>query len=215
MHFVVVGAGGLGCPALLGLSMGDAPITIVDPDVVERSNLQRQVLYGLADVGRNKAEAARDALLRRRPRLTVEARVQGLHPAELDPFLDDLPADALLLECTDQPALKFALNDACIARRIPLVVGAALGWRGQVMAVAAGHACYRCIYEDPPPNVASCEAAGVLGPAVGVAGWLMAAVALRLAADTDETAGQLMAIDSGTGQVQTLAPRARPGCPNH
>jgi adenylyltransferase/sulfurtransferase len=119
-----------------------------------------------------------------------------------------------VLECTDQPALKFATNDACLAAGVPLVVGAALGWTGQAMAVMAGHACYRCIYESPPPpdTLPTCDAAGVIGPAVGHVGAVMAALALQLAAGTPATAGRLLAIDSRDGRTSALAPRPRASC---
>jgi molybdopterin/thiamine biosynthesis adenylyltransferase len=209
--FVVVGAGGLGCPALLGLLAGGAEsIWIVDHDRVDASNLHRQVLFTLADVGSGKAEAAAFALRQRRRNLDVRAISRRVH--EVDDFLDTLPRDAIVLECTDQPAIKFAFNDACLRRGVPLVIGAALGLHGQVMCVAAGHACYRCIYESPPADLPSCDAAGVLGPAVGAAGFVMASAALRLAAGAVETSGRLLAIDCATGRVQTLAPRPRSSC---
>lgn len=211
--FVVVGAGGLGCPALLGLLAGGArSIQIVDHDRVEASNLHRQVLYTIADVGARKAEAAAWALRERASDVDVQPIVRRLGVEDLDDFLDALPRDTIVLECTDSPALKFAFNDACLARGVPLVVGAALGLRGQVIAVTPGAACYRCIYEAPPLDLPSCDAAGVLGPAVGTAGFLMAAAALRLAEGAVETSGRLLAIDGATGRVQTLAPAPRRGC---
>ncbi len=215
VHFVVVGAGGLGCPALLGLSAAGARrFTVIDPDRVEPSNLQRQVLYALADVGRPKAEAAAWALRRRLPDLDVRPQARALAADEADAFVADLPPESIVLECTDAPALKFALNDAGLRHGTPVVIGAALGLRGQCMGVVGGSACYRCIYEAPPPEVPTCEHAGVLGAAVGLAGYLMASVAVGLcrAAD-DETLGTLTAFDVASVAVQSLHPHPRAGCP--
>ncbi len=217
VHFVVLGAGGLGCPVLLGLSAaGATTVSVHDPDRVEASNLQRQVLYSVADVGRAKAEAAAWALRRRVPTLQVRSHVGGIDPTDAERFVAALPAGSIVLECTDAPELKFAINDAGLRHGVPVVIGAALGLRGQSMAVWAGAACYRCIYESPPPQPATCDGAGVLGVAVGLAGFVMASTALALCRGPNsarETAGRLTAIDSATARVQTLFPSPRPGCP--
>lgn len=211
--FVIVGAGGLGCPALLGLvAAGVRRLVIVDPDVVEASNLQRQVLYSLALVGMPKASAAALALRRMSPGLAIVPRIERIEPERADAFVAALPRPCVLLECSDSPALKFAINDACLRHGVPLVIGAALGLRGQAMAVARGRACYRCIYEAPPAVLPTCDAAGVLGPAVGAAGALLAALAVRLGNDPD-AAGRLLAVDFLRANVQTLRPEPRSDCP--
>ena len=212
----VVGAGGLGCPLLLSLSAaGGVRLTIVDHDRVEAHNLQRQVLYCTADVGRPKVEAAAHRLRARVPDLRVTAIERRLRPQDTGAFVAGLPAGTVLCEATDDPALKFAFNDAALARGVPLVIGAALGFRGQALAVAKGHACYRCIYEAPPPvhAVPTCAQAGVLGAGVGLVGHLMAALALGLAADPPAIAGRLHTIDLRRMLVRTLEPAPRPGCP--
>lgn len=215
-HFVVVGAGGLGCPALLGLTAAGARrITVVDPDVVETSNLQRQVLYSVAQVGRPKAEAAAWALRQRIRGLEVDAIVRALEPEDASAFVADLPPETIVLECTDMPALKFALNDAGLEHGTPVVIGAALGLRGQCIAVRTGTACYRCIYESPPEDLPTCESAGVLGVAVGLAGFVMASAAISLCdpAHASETTGALLAFDVRMGSMQTLRPEPRRSCP--
>lgn len=210
---VVLGAGGLGCPALLGLlSAGMHRLIVVDDDFVDASNLARQVLYTTADVGAAKAQAARWNLLSRVPDLDVEAQVRRVEPQNARVFVEALPQDALVLECSDDPALKFAINDALIGLGRSGVIGAALGLRSQVLAIAPGAACYRCIYESPPHHAATCAGAGVLGPGVGLAGFLMASMAVRLAADVTETAGRLTAIDNLSASVVTLAPHPRADC---
>jgi len=217
-HFVVVGAGGLGCPALLGLSAAGAQrLTIIDSDRVEASNLQRQVLYAMADVGRPKADAAAWNLRRRTPSLQVCPQVRSVSPQQADAFVAELPAESIVLECTDAPPLKFALNDAGLRHGTPVIIGAALGLHGQCIAVRDGHACYRCIYESPPAaeDLPTCASAGVLGVAVGLAGFLMAnlAVALAHGEPSPETTGTLTAFDVSRGSVQSLRPTSRPACP--
>lgn len=218
MDVCVVGAGGLGCPLLLSLSATPGVrLTIVDHDRVEAHNLQRQVLYCTADVGRPKVDAAAHRLRARVPDLHVASIARRLRPEHVDDFVASLPRGTVVCEATDDPALKFAFNDAALAHGVPLVVGAALGFRGQAIAVAAGHACYRCIYEAPPPvhAVPTCAEAGVLGAGVGLVGHLMAALVLGLHREPAATAGRLHTIDLHRTQVRTLEPSPRPGCAAH
>ncbi len=216
-HFLVLGAGGLGAPALLGLlAAGARRLTIVDRDRVETSNLQRQVLFDVGDVGAAKASAAKAQLHRRASDLTIDAQVLDLDSQNLAELLDRNQDDALVLECTDSPRLKFMVNDACLARGIPAVIGGAQRWRGQALALGRGTgACYRCIFESPPPAelAAPCSAVGVIGTAVGFFGHLMALHAWRFAKGEQDSAGTLLAMDLFTLQIQTLRPRPRKGCP--
>jgi molybdopterin/thiamine biosynthesis adenylyltransferase len=222
-QFLVIGAGGLGCPALLGLvEAGVQRLTIVDDDRVDASNLQRQVLFGLADVGVAKAEAARFALLGRARQpieiTTVQRRVQA---EDLGALLDDLARPSIVLECTDDPRLKFAVHDACMARGIPVVIAGVIGWRGQVMAVDPRRpelACYRCLFEDPPPRelAPACVAVGVIGAVAGTLGHAMALLAVGLTHEGDEShAGVLLHFDLLAGTVRRLAPSPRPSCSHH
>lgn len=215
--FVVIGAGGLGCPALLGLRMAGAKrIDIIDCDRVESSNLHRQVLYDLGDVGAPKAEVAAAKL--RAAGIDARARVQRLTPDDVETLVADAPADAIVLECTDEPALKFAANDACVRHGRALVLAAALGLRGHVIAVLPGSACYRCVFEAPPPLelVPSCASAGVLGTAVGSTGFLQAHLAVAIARNNmsadDEARGRLLELDLSRGTIRALAGRKRPDC---
>jgi adenylyltransferase/sulfurtransferase len=218
--FAIIGAGGLGCPALLGLRAGGARrVLVVDPDRVEASNLHRQVLYDLGDVGAPKAEVAARKLAA--VGIEARARVHRLVPAEIPAFVAELVSVAgrnvVVLECTDAPALKFAVNDACVAAGVPLVLAAALALTGHVIAVGREGGCYRCVFEAPPPVelVPSCANAGVLGTAVGTTGWLQAAIAVRLAsAPADrEVLGRLHVLDLCRGTIRTLGGRARSDCP--
>lgn len=220
-RFVVIGAGGLGCPALLGLLAGGAErFTIVDHDRVEASNLHRQVLFSPADVGRPKAEVAGWSLRERAPEgraLQIEARRERLAVEHADAFVAALPDDAIVLECSDDPGLKFAIHDACLAHARPLVIGGVLGFRGQAMAVdrrARDRACFRCLFEAPPPRelAPACATVGVLGAGAGVIGHWMAALALGLA-EGPQGAGALIVFDLLRAELRTLAPARRPDCP--
>ena len=225
VHAWVVGAGGLGCPALLGLTMaGVRRLTIVDHDRVEAHNLQRQVLFSIADVGAPKADAAAHALRRRVPQLSVQTRRVRLDPDGLDRLVAEAAADAdadgraaVVLECTDAPGLKFAANDAALRHDVPAVIAAALGWRGQAIAVDRGHACYRCVYEAPPPPAAvpTCAEAGVIGAGVGLLGFVAAQLAVRLGPGQRDACGRLHHLDLLTGNARVLAPAIRDQCPAH
>ena len=174
---VVLGAGGLGCPAALALRdeararQLSLRLVLVDPDRVDRSNLSRQILYDDRDVGLFKSEVAAR-------KLQAEARVARFDASTAAALLDG--AD-LLLDGTDEAATRFLANDAAVARGIPLVHGAVLGWTGQLLAVLPGRtACLRCLFERPPETPPTCAEAGVLSPLCGVVGATMARAAVQL-----------------------------------
>lgn len=213
-RYLVLGAGGLGCPALLGLvAAGASEITIVDDDVVDASNLQRQVLFSVAEVGMAKVDAAAHGLRRRAPGLIVHPLRLRLNAQRLDALLSTQPADTVVLECSDAPALKFMVNDACLAHGLPLVIAGVQRWRGQVQAVVRGQACMRCMFEAPPPLELqeSCSAVGVMGAAAGLLGFWMAHLAVCLHAGA-AVAGELWAIDTRSLTPQGMRPAPRPGC---
>lgn len=227
---VIIGVGGLGCPAILGLlGAGVRRFVLVDHDRVSRSNLQRQVLFREASEGTLKVDAAAGFIATRAPHITVRREPTPL-PARacatrLREVVGGHHAPSVVLECTDSPAMKFAVNDACLQLQVPAIIGGVVGWTGRVMTVRPGHACYRCYFEAPPPSALapSCDAVGVMGSAAGVVGAIMAAHAVAALTGTDppprgpapahDAAGRLTAID-----LRTLAPRhlgalPRPGCP--
>ena len=161
-----------------------------------------------------KVEAASVRLRARRPLLRVQPLRLRLDADNLGPLLAAMPADTIVLECSDQPALKFQVNDACLARGLPLVLAGVQRWRGQVQAVVYGQACLRCMFEAPPPPELAepCSAVGVMGTAAGLLGYWMAHLALALRAGS-ATGGELWAIDARTLAPQVLRPGPRPGCP--
>ncbi len=228
-NFVVIGAGGLGCPALLGLLAGGGEhtrITIVDHDVVELGNLQRQVLFSTADVGRPKASVAAWALRERcvGPPPAIAAIHERLDPASVEAWVAALPTEAIVLECSDDPVLEFAVHDACMIHGRPIVIGGVLGFRGHVMAVdphQPDRACFRCLFEGPPPRelAPSCASVGVLGAVAGLLGQWMALLALRLAetraglaSEIEPAAGTLIAVDMLKSELRRLSPPPRLGC---
>jgi molybdopterin/thiamine biosynthesis adenylyltransferase len=180
---LVVGAGGLGCPVLwaLGpeLAQRGVAVTVVDDDVVDLSNLHRQILYRAADVGRPKVEALAEVAARRWPRLQLDARRVRIDASNVDSFVR---GRAVVVDGTDGAATKFLLNDACVAAGAPLVHGGVVGWRGQLSSITNTGACLRCLFEGPPDEegAPSCAADGVIGPVAGIVGAKMAAEALAI-----------------------------------
>jgi adenylyltransferase/sulfurtransferase len=215
---LVVGAGGLGCPALWALAPELAArarsVTIVDDDVVDASNLQRQILHRTIDVGRPKVESARDALAHRWPALAVETMRARVDATNVDALVT---GRAVVLDGTDNFASKFLLNDACVRARVPLVHGAVVRFQGQLMTVTSETACYRCLFEgEPEPGAApSCQEAGVLGAVCGVVGALMAREALAVLDGRPQLAGAILVYDalaSGERARRRVQVRRRASC---
>lgn len=205
----VVGAGGLGGPIALALGAAGIELAIADHDVVELSNLHRQVQFTAGDLGQPKAArlaglvAARGGTAR-----AVTARWSG-------DTADELGADAdVIIDASDDPATKFAVADWAVAHGRCYVIAAALRYGGNVMVGAPGAACYRCLFEQPV-EAASCADAGVLGPVVGAIGGAAAAFALALVRGDRALAGALLVFDdlrrAADPRIVRFAPRA--GCP--
>lgn len=174
---LVVGAGGLGVPVLQYLGgAGVGRITVVDPDRVEVTNLHRQPIYG-RDVGRPKADAAREFLRGLDPAVLAEAVVDWLTPANAAGLVAD--AD-VVLDCADSFAASYTLSDACLAAGKPLVSASVLGLAGYVGGFCGGAASLRAVFPDLPDTVATCATAGVLGPVVGMVGAMQAQMALAV-----------------------------------
>lgn len=175
---LVVGAGGLGCPVLQYLAAaGVGRLIIVDHDVVEESNLHRQPLYAMDDVGLPKVVAARAALWRLNPTITVETLAGRATPDNAARLVAD--AD-IVVDAADSLAATYVLNDACQALARPLVSASAVGLSGYVGAFCAGAPSYRAVFPDMPARAATCSSAGVLGSLVGVIGSLQAQLVLQL-----------------------------------
>jgi adenylyltransferase/sulfurtransferase len=180
--FAVIGVGGLGTPVALALARaGAARLVLVDPDRVELSNLQRQILFTTDDVGALKVDVAAAALGRRYPDVVIETRARGFQAEDVDGV-------DVVIEGTDSPATKFLVNDACVAARRPAVIGGVLRDEGQIFPVMPGGPCYRCLFEAPPTEdeAPSCAQAGVLGATCGIVAARMARAALDLSTGSVE-----------------------------
>jgi molybdopterin/thiamine biosynthesis adenylyltransferase len=209
---LVVGVGGLGCAVLAALT--DAVIgrwVLVDDDVVDETNLHRQVLFTARDVGRSKLEAAADALVSRGvdPR-RIELRRGRILPDNARQWFRDVD---LVIEGADNYATKFLVADACHLERKAVVHGAAVGWNATVLAVpVGGRPCYRCVFEDLPTGAAgNCDSLGVLGPVVGVAGALMADQALQLLTGSAEP-GVVFSFDGKRARLRRVKVNPRVNC---
>jgi len=210
---LVLGAGGVGAPAAMRLAAAGVPVTLVDDDRVDASNLGRQVLYGDADTGEFKAIAAVRAL-QERFCTPASARVERFGRDERSLAL--VSSHALVVDGTDNFATRFAANDLCVRAGVPLVHAAAVGWTGQLLAVVPGEtACLRCLFEDePPPGAApSCSQAGIVTPLVGLAGERAAAMALELlAGGRPEECDALRIVDARSGQTRLARAGRDPEC---
>ncbi len=209
---LLVGVGGLGCPAALALARaGIGSIAIADDDAIEESNLHRQILFDEADVGAPKAETAAGVLegLAAGVRVTVVGgRVLPTNAMQLVQKAD------VVLEGSDNFATKFLVADACAIAKVPVVHAAAVRWHGTVLAVGpSGAPCYRCIFEDLPAGGApGCAEAGVIGPVVGVLGAIQADLALSLL-DGDPVEGTLVSFDGRTDELRRRVVPSREDCP--
>jgi molybdopterin/thiamine biosynthesis adenylyltransferase len=208
---LIVGAGGLGSPTALYLAAaGVGTVMLADPDVVDLSNLQRQVIYAETDIGEPKVEAACDRLAALNPHVFV-AGYQGR--------FDDESADTLVqgvdlvLDGTDDFATRFAVNAACVRHGKTLVSGAIGRWTGQV-GVFPGRPCYRCLVPDIPPDAETCSVVGVVGALAGVVGSLMAMEAIKLITGAGEPlSGRLLIYDGLAAETRTVRVGADPDCP--
>ncbi len=207
----IVGVGGLGSPVTLALAKaGVGTLVLIDDDVVDRTNLHRQILFREADVGRHKLEAARDAIARVSPRTVVEIQREHLHPGNAG-LLSEVD---VIVECSDRYAVKFLAADAAQLLRKPLVVGAAIRFIGTALSTGPeGHPCYRCVFEDLPEGAQQrCDVSGVVGPVCGVIGAVQASFVLRIL-DGRPSYGTLASFDGRAGTLRHRPISARASCP--
>ncbi len=215
-HVLIVGAGGLGCPAALYLgSAGVGQISVVDADTVELSNLQRQIAHTLARVGQAKVDSLAQALAAINPEVRVHT-----HRVRADAaWLNTAVAHAdVVLDCTDNYASRQAINRACVQHRKPLVSAAAIRMDAQLSVYDTrqhGNACYACVF---PPHEAAAEAQcatmGVFAPLLGMVGSLQAAEAIKLITGMGSgLVGQLWMLDGRDMRTSTIRVSANPHCP--
>lgn len=213
----MVGAGGLGAPAALYLAAaGVGHLTVIDDDIVDLSNLQRQVIHATDQVGQAKTDSASRTLAAVNPDVAVTPQRVRLTADSAEALLRD---HDLVLDGSDNFATRYATNDACYRLGIPLISGALLRFEAQVGLFQAHlgppHPCYRCLFPSPPPDglVPRCDQAGILGAVAGVAGTLMATEALKSLLGLGETlSGRLLLYDALEPRFTTMRAGRDPDC---
>ncbi len=215
VRVLIVGAGGLGSPAALYLAAaGVGTIGLVDADLVEVSNLQRQIAHATADLGRPKVQSAGEKLLAINPALclvpcqqTFDETVSGRLVADYD----------FVIDATDNFAAKFLINDTCVRQGVPYSHGGVLRFAGQTMTVLPGRsACYRCLFPEPPPEevALACSRDGILGVLPGVIGTVQATEAIKVLLDIGEPlADRLLTYDALRMRFREVPVRRSPCCP--
>lgn len=212
---LVVGAGGLGSPVCLYLAAaGVGRITIADPDVVDVSNLQRQVVHDSTTLGRRKVDSAAERMRRINPGVIVT-----IHPAAVsaDTVMGLIEGHDLVVDTTDNFPTRYLLNDAALRARVPLVHGSVFRFEGQVSVfLPYAGPCYRCLFPMPPPPelAPNCATAGVLGPVTGVIGSVQATEAIKLITGAGSPlVGSLLVVDTLSNQWGTMRFGRDPACP--
>jgi molybdopterin/thiamine biosynthesis adenylyltransferase len=204
---LVVGVGGLGHPCILALAhAGVGTLRLCDDDVVEETNLHRQILFDESSIGKPKLDEVKRSL---ETTTTLELRRTRFLPSTAAALIDGCD---VVVEGADNFATKFLVADACALARIPVVHAAAIRMHGTVLAVGArGAPCYRCLFEDVPGEAPNCATAGVFGPMVGVIGALQADLALATL-DGRGVAGSLVTYDARTDVLRRTRISAREDC---
>jgi molybdopterin/thiamine biosynthesis adenylyltransferase len=208
---LMIGAGGLGTPALLYLAAaGVGTLGIADGDTVDISNLQRQILFETGDVDEPKTDAAQHALHDLNPNITIIC-----HPAISAENITSIIADYdLVLDGTDNFETRFIINDACMAARKTLVSAAIHQFEGQLYTFKHGQNCYRCIYGDVPPEgtMPNCSEAGILGSVAGTLGTMMATEALKEILKLSSLAGHMVVYDALAATSRKISVPQDKGC---
>jgi molybdopterin/thiamine biosynthesis adenylyltransferase len=212
---LIVGAGGLGAPAALYLAAaGVGTIGIVDGDVVDRTNLQRQVIHFTPDIGKPKVFSAREKMLQINPAVTVRTYQERLFAHNI---LDIICEYDFVIDGTDNFPAKFLINDACVLAQKAFSHGGILRFDGQTMTYVPGSACYRCVFLQPPPKdaVPTCSQAGVLGAVAGMLGTIQAAEALKYLIGKGQLLTDRLLIFNALA-MEFRAPRFKrnPACPS-
>ena len=214
-HALIIGAGGLGCPAALYLAAsGVGRLTIADADKVDLTNLQRQILYRGESLGKQKVDAARAALNAVNPEVEVrplQKRVQGKE------FFDLVAGADIVLDCSDNFPTRHALNRACVEHARPLVSGAAIRFDAQITVFdlrKKNSPCYSCLFpEDGEVEEVQCSVMGVFAPLTGIVGAMQAMEAIKLIAGVGESLnGRLLTFDAKTAEWRSMRVGKDPGC---
>ena len=211
---LIVGVGGLGSPAAMYLAAaGIGKLVLSDYDIVETSNLQRQIIHQQSAVGENKVDSGKQTLASLNPDCEVETIGYQLEGDELRQVIDSVD---IVLDCSDNYPTRFEVNRLCVETATTLVTGAAIRLEGQIMNYqpAANSACYQCLYTEAYGAEESCELEGVLGPVVGVIGTMQAVqTLLLLAGQGEEMVNRLLLFDALSMEWQGVRLPKNPNCP--
>lgn len=184
---VIVGAGGLGGPVALYLAAaGIGHITLIDDDIIERSNLQRQIQFSESDIGQSKAEVTASKIMDQNPDVSAIALTQRLTSKTAEPLLS---GHDLILDGVDNFQTRFDINEASLSLKTPLISGALGRWDGQVSAFSGtgNGPCYRCLVPEIPPQAETCSEVGVVGALAGIIGSVMALEAIKIVVKSDSS----------------------------
>jgi len=212
---LIVGAGGLGSPAAIYLAAaGVGNITIYDNDVVDLTNLQRQIAHHTPDIGTDKVISTRQTLNQLNPDVEIRAIKQRLEGEQLN---SEVGLADVVLDCSDNFSTRFAINNACVKHQTPLVSGAAIRFEGQVTVFTPGQnnsPCYNCLYNSDGEELQNCATNGVIAPITGIVGSIQALEAMKLIMNIGETlTGRLLLLDGLTMEWNTMKLRKNPNCP--
>ena len=215
-NILIIGAGGLGSPAAMYLAAaGVGSLTIYDDDVVDLSNLQRQITHHTPDIGTDKVISTQKTLKQLNPEVTIRAVKQRLEGELLD---TEVRQADVVLDCSDNFTTRFAINAACVKYQTPLVSGAAIRFEGQVTVFTPGKndsPCYNCLYNSEGEELQNCATNGVIAPITGIVGSIQALEAMKLIMTIGETlTGRLLLLDGLTMEWNTMKLRKNPNCPS-
>ncbi|MDR3114652.1 MAG: molybdopterin-synthase adenylyltransferase MoeB [Treponema sp.] len=214
---LIIGAGGLGAPAAMYLAAaGVGTIGIADADVVDRSNLQRQIIHSTGDIGKPKVQSAKETIQEMNPDVEVVSYREWINSTNITDIINDKNYD-FIIDGTDNFPVKFLINDACVMLGKPFVHGGIIRFRGQLLTYIPGKGpCYRCVFQNPPPpdKVPTCRQAGVLGVMGGVIGTLQATEALKYLLGLEGLLhGFILTYDALAMEFRKVKLTANPRCP--
>ncbi len=212
---LIMGLGGLGSPVAIYLAAaGVGHLVLADFDTVELTNLQRQIVHGSDDIGRSKVESARDSLLANNPEIEVSCIAGVMDDEELEQQVR--LADAVV-DCTDNFAVRFAINAACVKQQTPLISGAAIRLDGQLAVFDSRDPespCYRCLYQEGDDAQLTCSESGVIAPLVGMIGTTQAMETLKVLIGFGKPlVGRLLLLDAKNLEWRSLKLKRDPQCP--
>ncbi|MBN2716671.1 MAG: HesA/MoeB/ThiF family protein [Deltaproteobacteria bacterium] len=207
---VVVGAGGLGSPLLMYLAAaGVGHIVVVDFDVVDETNLNRQILHGVGDLGRRKVDSALDRLREINPEISILGLCERVTANNLGELIT---GSDLVLDAVDSFGAKFVINDVCVRERTPFIHAGATGMSGQLYLYQTGQACLRCLFPTLPESLEAPQGLGILGVTAGVIGTRQALLAIRFLAGMGDDTGKLFAFDGANMREKSMRIQRSASC---